>query len=273
MTSAVQSQDHQSLTALYEADVLLQRARRLAGWERFLEAEQAIKQAIEKRRSALGADDAQVAFAMRALGDLYLRMQRYDEAEAQLRQALEIVEKAYYAEHAKVAMVLYSQAQAFVAQGKYGEAEPVLKRALDICSKTLTAEHRLALEITRTLSTVFRQLGKFSDAEQLLTKAIKHVDTPLGPLADFQFELAQVYQGAGKNEEAEKAYKLAASFFEKRARFTRLAQCLESYAGVLKALNRGEEAKRIASKAKIYGSFGQDPKEENAFLPSTLLRT
>lgn len=273
MTNAVQSQDAQKLTALYEADMLLKRARQLAALGRSSEAEQAIKQAIEKRRSVLGAEDAQVAFAMQALGDLYRRMQRYDEAEAQLKQVLEIVEMAYYAEHANVAMVLYSQAQAFVAQGKDTEAEPVLKRALDICGKTLTAEHRLALEITRTLSMVYRQLGKFGDAEQLLTKAIKHVDTPLGPLADFQLELAQVYQGAGKNEEAERAYKLAASAFEKRARFTRLADCLESYAALLKTLNRLDEAQRIANRAKIYADFGQDPQEENAFLPSTLLRT
>ncbi|HEY9871134.1 MAG TPA: hypothetical protein V6D08_18350, partial [Candidatus Obscuribacterales bacterium] len=46
---------------------------------------------------------------------------------------------------------------------------------------------------------------------------------------------------------------------EKRARFARLADCLESYAQFLKALNRGDEANRIANKAKIYAGFAHPP--------------
>ncbi len=272
MTSSVTPQDLKKLPLLYEADVSIEQAKRLESRNRYVEAEPLFKQAIDKRKSALGPDDPHVAFAMRDLAECYRLVGKYDDAEKMLKEALEIVEKAYYADHANVAIILDGLARCYVDQGKREDAEPVLKRMLDINGKTLSGEHRFTLETTRNLAAVYRKLGKFTDAQQLLTKALKQVETPLGPFGDFQYELALAYEGEGKHAEAEKAYQQAASALEQRTRYMKLAQCLESYAGMLKKMNRQADAEEVTKRAKIFAGFGEDRMEEAAFLPSTLLR-
>ena len=272
MTSSVQPQDVKKLNLLYEADVLIEQAKRLQARRRHAEAEPLLKQAIEKRKQALGADDPQVAFAMHDLAEYDRASGKFAEAEKLLNEALALVEKAYYADHANVAVILNSLAACYVDQGKYAEAEPIFKRVLEINGKTLSGEHRFVIETTRNLAAAYRKLGKFADGQQLLTKALKQVETPLGPFGDFQYELALAYEGESKHAEAEKAYQQAALALEQRARYMRLAKCLESYAGMLASMDRKKDAEQVAKRAKIFAGYGTDQDEEAAFLPSTLLR-
>jgi tetratricopeptide (TPR) repeat protein len=272
MTSSVQPQDLKKLNLLYEADVLIEQAKRLEARNRPAEAELLFTQAVEKRKSALGANEPQVAFAMHDLAECYRVSRKFGEAERLLGEALELIEKAYYADHANVAVILNTMAACYVDQGKYAEAEPLLKRVFDINGKTLSGEHRFVLETTRNLAEVYRKLGKFADGQQLLTKGLKQVETPLGPFGDFQYELALAYEGEGKHAEAEKAYQQAALALEQRGRYMRLAQCLESYAGMLAGMDRKQDAEATSKRAKIFAGFGADQAEEAAFLPATLLR-
>lgn len=234
------------------------------------QAETLLKNAFRLRELALGANDQGLADIADELGLSYLRSGRHEEAEQQFKTALAILEKNFYPGHARHYPVLEHLGDCLAQRQEYAEAEPILKRALEISEKTVSGEHRAIFELIWKLAHVYQKLEKFGDAEAVLAKALKQLDTPLGPIDEFRYQLAVILASQGKDKEAETAYRQAIEGLENRRDFRRLAECLESFAGFLQKTGQTAQAEKASQRARLvqqaYGASDHD------IFPATLLR-
>jgi tetratricopeptide (TPR) repeat protein len=237
-------------SSLYESEALLDRAEALKELGKWGEAEPLYKQALEKRKAALGEVDPSVARYTDLCGQACTANGKMSEAEEYFKKAVEVLEKAYYAGHGAIAPVLEHLAALYCMQDKLADAEPILKRALEINEKCLSGDHRDTLQGMYKLAVLYHRLKKNADAETLLNKGLKSLDTPLGPSEEFKYELALIKDEDGKPAEAQALYRDAMVGFEQRRNLPRLATCLENYAKCLRKDNKKEEADKIDSAAK-----------------------
>ncbi len=259
-------------TALFQSEALLDESKELMRDKKYAEAASALRAALEIRKSAIGDKDVSIAQLLDELGVALAAAGQVDEAMQCFSQALTILEAIYYPGHAWIAPVLMHMVDIYLAQNKLAEAEPLCQRALAIDDKALTGEHRQTLECTLKLATIYMKLAKNADAEKLLTKATKQVDTPLGPLEEFQFLLAQISELEGKKDDADKLYKSAALGYEQRRNYSRLAACLSRYGEFLRKENRKDEANVVDERAKKFKEFSSCMNPNEDLFPSTLLR-
>lgn len=257
---------------LFESEDVFDRAKAACARGDRSDAEALFKRAIDERAKALGAEDGSVGDYTYALGHHYLMHKSYGAALEQLNKAVSILEKAYYGGHAKLAPALDDIADAYTAQNKFTEAEPVLVRLLDIVDKTMNGDHRYNFTTMHKLAYVYRELNKLPDAEKILLKALKTIDTPLGPAEEFKLDLALLYMQQDKNAEAETNFKAAIYGFEQRKNYARLAEALDAYAGLLRKLNRSDEAAKTTSLAEQVRKTHKAHEHPNDIFPATLLR-
>lgn len=234
------------------------------------QAETLLKDAFRLRELALGKDDQGLASIADELGLSYMASGRYEEAEQQFKVALAILEKNFYPAHARHYPVLEHLGECLIARQEYAEAEPILKRALEISEKTVSGEHRAIFELIWKLSGIYQKLEKFSDAETILAKGMKQLETPLGPIDEFRYQLAVISASQGKDKEAEAAYRQAIEGLHRRRDYKRLADCLDSFAGFLQKQGQASQAELASRRARLirqtYGKSDQD------IFPATLLR-
>jgi tetratricopeptide (TPR) repeat protein len=262
----------QAVTTLTESD-----NQTSLGWKymdagRPQQAEQFFKKALELREKVLPGEDPLVAEALDNLGWSYQQSGNHQEGENLFKRAMPILEKAYYADHYSIAPVASHLGHCYVSLNNLEQAEAMHKRAVDIYQKTLVGDHHDIMESTRNLAEVQRKMGKHAEAEALLKKAMKVVDSPLGPVDEFLFDLAVIYQDQNKVSDAETTYKQAILAFEQRNKPHRLATCLESYASFLRSQDRAAESEALEKRAKhLRKQFNVSAGEASVF-SSTLLR-
>jgi tetratricopeptide (TPR) repeat protein len=237
---------------------------------RYTEAKGQFEQSLKERKQALGDDDQGLAQIADEAGLNCLKLGEYKEAQKYFNDALAILEKNFYPGHFRHAPVLEHLGDSYLMQGQHAEAEPVFKRALEISEKTVSGEHRAIFELIWKLTSVYQKLSKFSDAEALLTKALKQLDTPLGPQAEFRYRLALIYEQLGKQSEASAEFSQALIGLEQRKDYHGLADCLESFARLLSKSGKANEAKEMNERVKAIRST-QKQRDHDLF-PATLLR-
>ena len=157
-------------------------------------------------------------------------------------------------------------------QEKWEEAEPVCLRAQQIFSKTLSGEHKLCLEAAYRLAIIYRKLKKNADALKLFVRLKKALESPLGPSEEFKFLEALIHQDEGKPAEAEKSFLEAIKGFEHRRNYPRLADCLKSYAELLKAEGAKEQAEKMLAKAEEVEAKCEGLSYSGAIFTSTLIK-
>ena len=259
-------------TALFDSETLADEALVLRHDKKYAEAEAKLKSALEKRISVVGENDKSVAEINKQLGETALLAGNTDAATTYFQKAASVLEATFYAGHALIAPVLEHIVNILMAQGKYAEAEPICQRAMEISDKTLSGEHRQTLGLTVKMATIQMKLGKWADAEKLLTKSSKNVDSPLGPLEEYQYMLAQIQDEQGKPEEADKLYKSAIAALEQRKSYATLVECLGKYAAFLKKQSRQKEVAEIEAQAAKFKAYSLNWQHNPDIFSSTLLR-
>jgi tetratricopeptide (TPR) repeat protein len=201
-----------------------------------------------------------------------MRQDKVSEAQTTLSEACQILECAYYPEHGLLAPVLEHQADCLIKEGKYAEAEPILKRAKEIYAKTATMENRTTLGSIYKLVKLYLTLGKPAEAKAELQKAMNYVDTPLGPIAEFHYQLALAEIQLQGIAEARCLLQSAISDFKQRHNYSRVADCLEAYAKICRESGDIIETEESLTQADKYRRRGiQAPYPKDIFL-ATLLR-
>ncbi len=257
---------------MYEAQALESRADKAADKGDWNQASQLLLLGLQKRRIAAGTTDPGYARVLDRLAETYIRQNKVCEAETTLSEACKILESAYYPEHGLLAPVLEHQADCLIKQGKYAEAEPILKRAKEIYAKTATMENRTTLGSIYKLVKLYLTLGKPAEAKAELQKAMKHVDTPLGPIAEFHYQLALADIQLQDIAEARQLLQSAIADFKQRHNYSRVADCFDAYARISRESGGTIEAQESLTQAEKYRQRGiQSPYPQDIFL-ATLLR-
>jgi tetratricopeptide (TPR) repeat protein len=227
---------------------------------------------LENRKAAAGTMDTGYALVLDRLAETYMRQNKVSQAETTLSEACQILESAYYPEHGLLAPVLEHQADCLIKEGKYAEAEPILKRAKEIYARTATMENRSTLGSIYKLVKLYLALGKPTEAKAELQKAMKHVDTPLGPIAEFHYQLALADIQSKDIAEARQLLQSAIADFKQRHNYSRVADCLQTYAKICRESGDTIDAAESLAQAEKYRQRGiQSPYPEDIFL-ATLLR-
>lgn len=245
-----------------EADLLSKKAQ----WS---QAVGVLQEALQLKKQIQGAKHSSIATALDRLGTALSHCHLNTEADAAFTESEEILESSYYAGHGYLAPVLEHHADSLIEESKLGEAEEVLKRTLEIYTKTLTMENRDTLRTVYKLALLYIQEQKYTEAQLLLEKTMKHVDTPLGPCAEFRYQLALAYIGLDKIAEASQLLKLAISEFKQRQNYVRVADSLEICSRFEEQGSQKQEALKTQAKA-----FRENPSiyPKDIFL-ATLIRT
>ena len=269
MAASVTSDQLKKLT---EAETLADKGKLYFEHGRFEESRDFYQKALEKRIEALDNSDPLVAETHHRLAVSLGELGEYEMAGKNFDKAVEIFEKFYYSEHYNLAPVLLDQASFLMRQEKWEEAEPICLRSQQIFSKTLSGENKLCLESTYRLAIIYRKIGKGADALKLFARIKKALESPLGPEEEFNYLEALLKQDEGKPNEAEKAFLAAIKGFEKRRNLVRLADCLKSYAELLKAQNKSDEALQILEKASKIENNSKGLSYSGALFTTTLLK-
>jgi tetratricopeptide (TPR) repeat protein len=174
---------------------------------RYAEAEPLYKQALEIRRTALGARHPDYANSLNNLAVLYDEMGRYAEAEPLYKQALEICRTALGERHPSYATSLNNLAELYRAMGRHADAEPLYKQALEIRRTVLGERHPSYATSLNNLAGLYRAMGRHAEAEPLLRQALEIRRTALGErhpdYATSLINLAELYREVGRHAEAE----------------------------------------------------------------------
>lgn len=189
-----------------------------------------LQQSVQLRKQAVGDKAATIAFMLDKLGMTLLQRHLPAQAGIALAEAERILESTYYAGHGYLARVLEHHADCLTEEGKLPNAEKLLERAQEIYAKTVTMQNQATLRCIYKLARLYLQEWKPAEAEAILEKAMKYVDTPLGPCAEFRYQLARAYASDAKFDEASKLLELSIAEFKQRHNHRRVADCLHAYA-------------------------------------------
>jgi tetratricopeptide (TPR) repeat protein len=140
--------------------------------ERWKEAEEFERQAIELCRQTSGERSLCTLTANRHLGEIYSTEGRLIEAEPILRQVAAAARQNSMDGPPILPLILRDQAFLMVARGQYRQAEPVLKEALD-WSRKLGEERSEMADSLLALAMLYRTEGENGRAEPLLKKAAR----------------------------------------------------------------------------------------------------
>lgn len=260
------------LKKLTQADTLVDKGKMYFDHGRFEESRDFYQKALEKRIEAFDASDPSVAEVHHALGVSLGELGEYDSANQNFDKAIEIYEKAFYDGHYNLGPVLLHQASFMMREEKWSDAEPICLRAQQIFQKTLSGENKLFVEATYRLAIIYRKVGKGADALKLFVRLKKVLESPLGPDEEFKYLEALIKQDEGKPHEAEKSYLDAIKGFENRRNLLRLADCMRSYAELLKSQKNDEEASKLLEEAKQIEENSEGLSYSGALFTSTLLK-
>jgi tetratricopeptide (TPR) repeat protein len=239
-------------TILNEAKALESQADQMAEINQWAHANQLLLQALEKKKSLVGPDDPSLANILGRIADAYLRLDQLPQAEQAAAEATRVTERAYYPGHALLGPTLERQADCLIRQGKNAEAEAILKRAADIYTNTLTMENRATLRSYYKLAKLYIQLDQPEEAKKIIEKAMKYVDTPLGPVGEFRYQMALAQVLSKNTNEAKALFKNASEDFRQRNNHLRVVDCLKNYANICRTVGEDKQAEVAMREADRY---------------------
>src|SRR5262249_22693346 len=121
---------------------LHQRYRQLHDSGKYAEALQVAQQLEAQTKAKWGAQSAEYARPLFALGRTQMALGNFQEADEAHNRALAIRRQALGANHAEVAESLVVLAESHRRAGRYGEAETLIKQALGIWESAAGANQR-----------------------------------------------------------------------------------------------------------------------------------
>jgi tetratricopeptide (TPR) repeat protein len=206
------------------------------------------RQALEERRSSLGARHPKTVESARDLALYLARRGEYGKAAAYLPQAVAASATS------EDATVLHNWAVALEA-GSPGEAESLYRKALAIREKSLPP---LDVEMATTrLNLAGLLLGdKTAEAEQLARAALAAFEKKLGPMDSMAGAACGTLGAAlatrGEVVQAERMFRRALSIAEKAhgAESPKTASALENLADLLEQTGRGSAASPLRQRAQ-----------------------
>ncbi|KAL1874523.1 hypothetical protein Daus18300_003542 [Diaporthe australafricana] len=219
--------------------------------EKYEEAENSYREALEQNETALGHEHLDTLTSMSSLAHLLLGQRKSEEAEQMYRKVLELREKISGQEDPEILETMNRLGIALSNQGKYIETEQVNREVLDLRMKALGREHPATLTSMSNLALSLYNLGRLEEAKKLCVEVIKTRKHILGPAHPDTLismsNLASTLQSLGQWEEAEK---LCVEVMETRKQILGSAHphmliSMSNLASIFHTLGRWEEAEKL----------------------------
>jgi serine/threonine protein kinase/tetratricopeptide (TPR) repeat protein len=146
---------------------------------RYADAERLIRQALDRDRRHLPANDPAVAKAMLALGGVLENRGNYDQSIAILEQTVQLY-SAPGSEPADLADSLYELANAQFYAGNYQRSEEINQRVLTMYKQIYGERHPRVADVLINLGAIRLDLGHYPEAEQYDRQALEIVQAWYG---------------------------------------------------------------------------------------------
>lgn len=203
--------------------------------ERKAEAERLMIRAIKIQEKVLGQDSSELSFTLIQLGYWYVLSQNDSDAEPLLLRALSIQQKVYGKDSPILNTGLTYLAPIRMRQQKYDEVEALYRQVQEVLEKSITSKE---------INTSPRPSALSIDEERL--------QNARGYAARLR-NLTGFYIAQRRYDEAEAQYQHALKILEQEFglnHFT-VGMVLESYATLLRRINRVPDAEKIETRVKI----------------------
>ena len=189
---------YQSLGDLEKSDTLLTRA-------------------LEQRRTLFGADSAEVAESLVALGLLRIGQAKFEDAERLVREGLEMTRRHVPAGDPAVARATMALGRVFEERGAYKDAIATLEEA----ARLHESREPMSADLAATLRELFNSqfyAGNLSTAEEIGTRVLAMTQTVNGErhalVAEDLINLGAVQHERGRYADAERYYRDALAINE-----------------------------------------------------------
>ena len=148
-------------------------ASELQAQGKFGAAEPLFREALEGRRSALGARHRKTLISMNSLGLLLRVKGDLAGSEPLLREALEGRRETLGSQHPHTLGSIHNLGLLLKAKGDLAAAEPLLRQTLEEQRKTLGSRHKNTLGSINSLGMLLKAKGDLAAAEPLLSEALE----------------------------------------------------------------------------------------------------
>ena len=203
--------------------------------ERKAEAEPLMIRAIKIQEKSFGPDSQQLSFTLIQLGYWYGLSGRDSDAEPLLLRALSIQQKVYGKEAPVLNTGLTYLAAIRMRQQRYDDVEALYRQVQDVLEKSIVSKE-----------------PKPSPGPLILSKDEERLQNARGYAARLK-NLTSFYIGQQRYDEAEAQYQHALKILEQEFgvnHFT-VGMVLESYATLLRRINRVDDAEKMEARVKM----------------------
>jgi|GEM_PF-496915 len=259
------SGDGAGFKGLNEASELENKGRSLCKRGHWALALPLYKEALELRREDIRSaqvgnaeirnNDLNLVKLLVRMGDVYLHQDKPIKARELLSEAQSLLERNCTPDDGLLAPLLEREADALMVEEKYADAEPILKRAVDIYVNTLSIENRATLRSYYKMAKLYMQLDRPDDANKVIKKAIKYIDTPVGPVAEFRFQMALAQVMSKNKDDAEEFFTGTSDAYRQRSNYLRVVECLHKYASICRETGDYAQADVAIKEAARYRSI------------------
>lgn len=219
---------------------------------RFDEAGAILRRTLALQERLLGNRDPRVAKTLHNLAGIAYYRHRPDDAERLLQRALAVREAALAPDDPDLAGSLEALALLRQGQGRLAEARQLLERQVPIVEKVYGPGHPELARALLNLGLVRKDLGEDAAARQLFERALAIQEKTVAPLHPELVRtlaaLADLHCEHARYAEAEPLFRRLLKLRDQGAVFDQWNQSLASWARLLRATGREDEAARVAAR-------------------------
>ena len=223
--------------------------------DRYEEAADHQRAALEIEERLHGPEDLRVGGGLTDLGVILLRGGELDEAQEVLERSLAIKEVALGPDDTELAATLVNLASVHRRRRELDDAERLYARALEIREAGLPEDHPDVARSLNSLAMVYSTQGRLDEAEGLLTRSLAIKVKTLGPdhvdVGNTSGNLAVIHARRGEYDEARVLFGRALEIYQASfgPEHSRVGDALHNLAGVNKDLGEWEEAEALLIRA------------------------
>ena len=228
-------------------------AKKAFAEHRYPDADKAYQAALAQAEN-FDPGDPRLSATLYGLGIDYYVERRYEEAEPLLLRVVELREVTAKPD-SDLVKALLQLAELYRATHHLRKAESLYRKALVFSKDLPSADSVTTATIYLDLGLMYAEQDLLKDAETAYVQAIAKFQNAEGSartgLGFSNLNLAQIYEAQNKFVEAEPLYQRAIAAFEEASgpNSANLANALDSYAGLLKKMDRKAEASKAKKQA------------------------
>jgi tetratricopeptide (TPR) repeat protein len=207
-----------------------------------------LNRALSTCEKASPPESPQCLRVLDALADLLRDRSEYSEAEPLYVRALRLREAAFGPESPDLISTLDSLAYVYFGLQRYADAEPVYKRLLDLWETSAGPEHPMVALTLDKMAEFFAAQERNAEAGEFAARATA---MRAKSLVESLNRAGRIQLAQSKLEEAEDTYRRAVLIADEgKAPDEVIEPVLRAHAGVLRKLDRGEEAEALEQRIR-----------------------